>query len=145
MSFAMKRAMLAGAAVLLAFVLTGCGGGNGIYQSLAVTPTIMVSPATVNVQQGANQQFAATVTNSVDDTVTWEVNGVLGGNMLTGTIDINGVYTAPPVVPQPPNVTVTAVLIRGHELFSQLDSHGHLGRLQQLLAARQLRSQPAGH
>ena len=110
MSLAMKRAMLACVTVSLAFVLSGCGGGNGIYQSLAVTPTIMVSPATVNVQQGAKQQFAATVTNSVDDTVTWEVNGVLGGTMLTGTIDVNGVYTAPPVVPQPPNVTVTAVL-----------------------------------
>jgi hypothetical protein len=110
MSSAMNRAMLAGTAAFLAFVLIGCGGGNGNYQSLAVTPTIAVTPATANVQAGSSQQFVATVTNSLDDTVTWEVNGVIGGNMLTGTIGVNGVYTAPPVVPSPPNVTVTAIL-----------------------------------
>jgi hypothetical protein len=106
----MKRTILAGVVASVICALTGCGGGNGVYQSLAVTPTIVVSPATANVQQGSTQQFAATVTNSVDNIVTWEVNGMLGGSMLTGTIDVNGVYTAPSVVPTPANVTVTAVL-----------------------------------
>lgn len=106
----LKPPLLALAMAFLISVLTGCGGGNGMYQSLAVNPSVMVSPATANVQQGSNQQFVATVTNSVDNTVTWEVNGVVGGNMLVGTIDVNGVYTAPAVVPSSPNITVTAVL-----------------------------------
>jgi hypothetical protein len=110
MSLAMTRSMLALTAVSLLFLLAACGGGNGIYQSLAVTPTIAVSPPTANVQAGSSQPFAATVTNSLDDSVTWEVNGVIGGNTLVGTIDINGLYTAPSLVPTPPNVTVTAVL-----------------------------------
>ena len=106
----MKRRILAGAVVSAISTLLGCGGGNGIYQSLAVSPTIVVSPATANVQEGGSQQFVATVTNSVDNTVTWEVNGVMGGNQTVGTIDINGIYTAPALVPDPPNITVTAVL-----------------------------------
>jgi hypothetical protein len=110
MSFAMKRAILALSAISLAFTLAGCGGGNGIYQSLALTPTIAVSPPTANVQAGASQQFVANVTNSLEDTVTWEVNGVIGGNTQVGTIDINGLYTAPALIPTPPNLTVTAIL-----------------------------------
>lgn len=107
----MKPRILAAAVVSAISALLGCGSGsNHVYQSLAVSPTIVVSPATANVQQGGIQQFAAAVTNSVDDTVTWEVNGVMGGNQLVGTIDMNGVYTAPALVPDPPNITVTAVL-----------------------------------
>jgi hypothetical protein len=42
--------------------------------------------------------------------VTWQVNGVTGGNVSAGTIDANGVYTAPAVVPSPNHpVMVTAV------------------------------------
>ncbi len=110
MSFVMKPTILFGTALLVASALFGCGGGNGIYQSLAVTPTIAVSPPTANVQAGSSQQFVAAVTNSLEDTITWEVNGIIGGNMQIGTVDSNGLYTAPALVPTPPNVTVTAIL-----------------------------------
>ena len=109
----MKRTMLAAAAVCMT-ALVGCGGsstgsGNGgSYGGL--NPTVTVSPATANVQPGLKQQFAATVTNSLYDAVTWEVNGVMGGTLLAGTIDVNGVYTAPATIPAPAAVTVTAVL-----------------------------------
>ena len=106
----MKRTMLMAAASLAVSALTGCGGGSGPAVNFNLSPTIMVSPATANLQQGSRQQFFATVTNSVDDSVTWEVNGTIGGNTLVGTIDTNGVYTAPDVVPTPPAVAVTAVL-----------------------------------
>jgi hypothetical protein len=52
--------------------------------------------------------FQATVTGSTNTAVTWEVNGVVGGNSTTGTI-LTGVYTAPTQVPNPASVTVTAV------------------------------------
>jgi hypothetical protein len=40
--------------------------------------------------------------------VSWQVNGVTGGNSTVGTIT-NGLYTAPTAIPSPANVTVTAI------------------------------------
>jgi hypothetical protein len=52
----------------------------------------------------------ASVSGNANTAVTWQVNGVTGGNATAGTIDANGVYTAPGVVPSPNNpVMVTAV------------------------------------
>jgi hypothetical protein len=41
--------------------------------------------------------------------VTWQVNGVVGGNATVGTIDATGNYTAPASVPNPATFNVTAV------------------------------------
>ena len=44
-----------------------------------------------------------------NEAVTWDVNGVVGGNSVVGFIDsIGGRYTAPAVVPSPATVTVHA-------------------------------------
>src|SRR5271165_4606253 len=112
----MKRAMLAAVAMLAIAALAGCGGngkgGSGNFQQsfAGVNPTITVSPSTANVQPGTSQLFLVTVTGSLDDTVTWEVNGAVGGNPTVGTIDLNGIYTAPVAVPVPAQTTITAVL-----------------------------------
>lgn len=63
---------------------------------------------------GAPQQYSAIVENSTDQTVTWQVNGIPGGNSTFGTIVPSNVfgqaiYTAPAVVPVPPTVVVGAV------------------------------------
>ena len=71
--------------------------------------SVSIAPATATVQTGATRQFAATVANSADTAVVWEVNGNQGGNSVTGTIDTNGLFTAPATVPPTPTVTVTAV------------------------------------
>jgi hypothetical protein len=69
----------------------------------------------MNITTGTTQTFTATVVNSSESGVGWLVNGFPGGvnpNDKTtpfGTIDKNGNYTAPPFVPAPPMVTVTAV------------------------------------
>jgi len=101
-------------AMLVICALAGCGGSGGgsNYQPsyAGVNPTVTVAPATANVPSGGRQQFVVTVTNSLYDTVTWEVNGVVGGNSTLGTIDVNGVYTAPLLAPSPAEATVTAVL-----------------------------------
>jgi uncharacterized protein (DUF1800 family) len=39
----------------------------------------------------------------------FSVNGILGGNAEVGTVDNNGLYTAPAIVPIPNTVTVTSV------------------------------------
>jgi hypothetical protein len=51
----------------------------------------------------------ATVTGSTNTAVTWQVNGTTGGNATVGTININGLYSAPGTIPNPATVTVTAV------------------------------------
>ncbi|HWN39717.1 MAG TPA: hypothetical protein VNP02_14535, partial [Gammaproteobacteria bacterium] len=67
------------------------------------------SPTTTSVLPNSNRTFTATVTNAADQTVTWQVDGVAGGNTVRGTIAATGVYTAPASVPTPAVVTVTAV------------------------------------
>jgi len=84
---------------------SGGGGGGGGGGSVVVS----VSPRTVNRFPAQLQQFTASVTGSANTAVTWQVNGVTGGSAAAGTIDANGMYTAPGAVPTPASVTVAAV------------------------------------
>jgi hypothetical protein len=70
--------------------------------------TITISPASASVHAGQTRRFTATVQNASATTVTWQVNGVAGGNSTVGKIT-SGLYAAPKVVPTPATVTVTAV------------------------------------
>ena len=74
-------------------------------QSVSVT----ISPTSVTVAPNATKQFTATVTGSNDTAVTWQVDGVAGGNSTTGTVSTSGLYTAPVSVPNIATVTATAV------------------------------------
>jgi hypothetical protein len=69
----------------------------GLYcESGSSTPTLVtVSPLSVSIAQGAQQQFAATVTFNANPNVTWTVDGIAGGNVTVGTIDSTGLYTSP--------------------------------------------------
>jgi DNA-binding beta-propeller fold protein YncE len=69
---------------------------------------VTVTPATVTVNLGATQAFAAAVTGSSTTTVHWSVNGVAGGNATLGTIDAGGTFTAPATMPASATETVTA-------------------------------------
>ena len=79
--------------------------------TLIPAPTVSLSPATANVFTGNAQQFTATVTNAGNTNLTWQVNGVNGGNTTAGTITSTGLYTAPAVVPSPAMVTITALSV----------------------------------
>src|SRR6266513_1476375 len=84
----------------------GCAG------STTRTPMpvrVTISPVAATVGAGGTQQFTATVENTSNTAVTWQVSGVTGGNATVGTISNSGLYTAPTVVPNPAIVTVTAV------------------------------------
>lgn len=100
-------------ALLIASLVAGCSGLNSGSQSggnggstSGVTLSLTPTSATVTVQQST--AFQATVTGSTNIAVTWQVNGVVGGNSTLGTIT-GGTYTAPVSVPNPATVTVTAV------------------------------------
>ena len=71
--------------------------------------TVRVSPSSANVRAGATASFSASVSGASNTTVTWQVNGVTGGNSTTGTISAAGLYTSPSVIPSSNLVTVRAV------------------------------------
>jgi hypothetical protein len=104
-------ARLVASLVFLAMVAwaLGCGGG-GTSSVPPPPPSIsvsIVSPGS-SVVLGNTLSFTATVQNATDTTVAWSVNGVPGGNATAGTISAAGVYTAPPDLPSPASVQVTA-------------------------------------
>jgi len=82
---------------------------NSRVRQLSSTVSVLTIPSAATLPTGGPQQFAATVTGASNTFVTWEVNGVIGGNATVGTISSLGSYTAPGNVPSPANVTVTAV------------------------------------
>ncbi len=108
------RAGSAVTAVLLGSMgwLVGCGGASGTGGSTGPAPTpqvgVTVSGAS-QVRLGTTVQLAATVTNTTNTAVTWQVNGVTGGSVGTGTISATGLYTPPTTIPAINTVTLTAV------------------------------------
>jgi len=90
--------------------LAGCSGGGssssgGGEGSIAVS----VAPTATSVVVKQTVPFMATVTGTSNTAVNWEVSGMQGGNATVGTIDANGNYIAPAVVPNPSTLVVTAV------------------------------------
>jgi hypothetical protein len=71
--------------------------------------SITISPTTATVGIGGTVQFTATVRNSTNTAVTWQVNDIAGGDATVGTISSGGLYTAPATIPSPATVTVKAV------------------------------------
>src|SRR5437879_3341236 len=90
---------------LVLLIITGCGGGS----SSSTTVSVTVSPTQVTLTPNQSAQFTATVTNSTNTSVTWQVNGVEGGNTSLGLISTAGAYTAPATITVASGVTITAV------------------------------------
>jgi len=71
---------------------------------------LAVCPGSSHVVVGSGTQtFTATVANTTDDSVTWQVNEITGGDANVGTITAAGVYTAPATVPSVSVVKITAI------------------------------------
>ncbi len=64
-----------------------------------------VSPASVQLAEGATQQFTATFQGVSNGSATWSVDGTNGGDASVGTVTAAGLYTAPA---QPGSHTITA-------------------------------------
>src|SRR5271157_523797 len=84
----------------------GVGGGGGGTTPPVNPPIVQVLPQNPTVKTGAQQSFSATITNG-SGTVVWAVTPNDGAH---GTIDGNGLYTAPKLVPTSPSATITATL-----------------------------------
>ena len=74
-----------------------------------VPVSVTVSPTSASMIGGASKGFTATVKNTSNTSVTWQVNGVQGGNSTLGTISSSGSYKAPSIIPDLTQVTITAV------------------------------------
>jgi len=99
------------AAALGALMLAGCGSGITVGKSGSnplQTVQVSISGAST-VRVGATTQFSATVTNTSNTAVSWQVNGIAGGSSGVGTISASGLYTPPAMVPTTNTVTITAV------------------------------------
>ncbi|MBB6145329.1 uncharacterized protein (DUF1800 family) [Silvibacterium bohemicum] len=99
------RAMVCGIpTIFAAWAITGCGVGltnNG------AASAISAPSSSVRVGQTLQINNQSKLTGSP---ITYWVNGVQGGNAQLGTIDANGLYTAPGSVPTPNNaVTITSL------------------------------------
>jgi len=98
-----RRSPLPALAALLFLIFTS---------SCSLTPssppgpqTLTLSPGSVSVRAGSPQQFTPSMAGL---SLTWSVNGTVGGNTTLGTIDVNGNYQAPAILPMPNSVTISA-------------------------------------
>lgn len=103
----MKKLLLFILVLGLIYCGGGVGGGDG--DSVQLPISVSVSPSSATVQAAATQQFTASVQNTTNTAVTWQVNAITGGDSIVGTISTNGLYTAPLSPPETGIVTVTAV------------------------------------
>jgi uncharacterized protein (DUF1800 family) len=90
------------------------GSANSKSVNALVQPgqvVIQLQPTETFVRVNNTITITPTVTGSQDTAVTWTVNGIPGGNTTIGTINAQGVYTAPAVVPNPNLVVVQATSV----------------------------------
>jgi hypothetical protein len=73
--------------------------------------TVTVSPTRPIALLGSTVHFTASVAGNSNTSVTWSVNGVIGGSGPFGTVDNNGIYTAPSALPPFTLVTVSATSV----------------------------------
>ena len=91
--------------ILSLLAIAGCGGSPTVPPVIYIT----ISPLNASVGIGNTLQFTETTSGSAITDVTWQVNGIDGGNLTYGTISTTGLYTAPATVPNPVTVVVTVI------------------------------------
>jgi hypothetical protein len=71
---------------------------------------VAVCPTAVQVPIGTgSQSFSASVAYSDNTDVSWQVNGITGGNATVGSISSTGVFTPPAALPSAASEVITAV------------------------------------
>ena len=96
------------ALVLVHVSCTGTTKSGGGSTTPPAQIAVSVTPTAANVRAAAGQPFSAAVTGTTNQSVTWSVNGVVGGNATVGLITNEGLYTAPTVLPNPNTITISA-------------------------------------
>ena len=96
------------AAVLSIVMSEACGGGSSTTPGSKIS--VSVTPSVVTIPFGAAEQFTVTVQGTTNTAVIRSVagEGCSGG---CGTIDANGLYTAPTTAPGHASLRVVATLV----------------------------------
>jgi uncharacterized protein (DUF1800 family) len=81
----------------------------GLPSAAAGQASIVISPTKINVRGGTSRKFFARVGDSSGAKVIWLVNGVRGGDAKFGTIDQDGTFVAPAILPANNVVEIEAV------------------------------------
>jgi hypothetical protein len=99
------------ALVFVLAVLSTC-----LATQLSAQVSVSISPSLATMATLATQSFTATVSGSSNTAVTWQVNGISGGNSTAGLVSTTvlgttneAIFLAPSTVPSPASVSVTAV------------------------------------
>jgi arylsulfate sulfotransferase len=131
--------------VVLAFAIftLGCGGPNG------TATLISINPSTGAVSAGATLQFGPEFQGGLpgnSPSVTWSVNGVVGGSASTGTISNNGLYQAPQQVSGTATFTVQGSVASGGSASASVSvfAPGQVSNTQNPLVALYSFGAPAG-
>lgn len=110
-----------GIVILTAYVENSQGDDElleaDVFPITAPSVTVGLSPATVSVALGTTEQFSGYAVGNINNSLTWQVNGVSGGSSTYGSItqantynDNGGLYTAPATMPMTgPTVTITMI------------------------------------
>jgi len=86
------------------------GSANVTITNPSQSVSLSVVPAAADVELGATQSFSAQI-NGAQGGVTWSVSAAACVGAACGTVDANGNFTAPQILPASPAVTVTATLV----------------------------------
>ena len=103
------RAGVGSAALLAVIGLTGCASGTTSTTTTQAPQVQVTVTGPAQVRLGSTVQLYAVVSNSTNTSVTWQVNGVAGGDSTNGTISTSGLYTPPAAIPSTNPVTISAV------------------------------------
>ncbi len=78
--------------------------------TIASDVVVSVTPTAADVELGAMRQFQANLAGSGNPNraVTWSISGAGCSGVACGTVQANGVFTAPQIRPSPASVTLTA-------------------------------------
>jgi len=87
---------------------TGCSTSGNVETPPAPQISVNIT-GSASTRIGSTSQFSATVTGTTNTAVSWEANGIVGGDSADGTISTTGLYTAPAVLPTSGSVTITAI------------------------------------
>lgn len=83
-------------------------------------PTVIsILPEDWAIPVGEQVQFSHSLQDAPAALTKWTVNGIPGGDSIVGTIDQNGLYTAPSVVPTANPVAVRATWYSDPSVFSE--------------------------
>jgi parallel beta-helix repeat protein len=97
--------------IALILLIAACGEDNPYEPDPEPERSIHIIPHRELIDLGDSLDFDALNIYNASIPVVWEVEGIQGGNQQYGTIDSDGLYIAPNLVPEFDSVSVVATLV----------------------------------